>query len=68
MSIYVLALISMAIALLIFLLILLFVKSYFILIDKHINKKIVNAIYMLVTFAMLYLFVLLAVYANSAKT
>lgn len=58
----------MAIALLIFLLILLFVKSYFILIDKHINKKIVNAIYMLVTSAMLYLFVLLAVYANSAKT
>ena len=50
----------MAIALLIFLLILLLVKSYFIFVDKHINRKIVNAIYILITFAILYSFVLLA--------
>lgn len=67
MNIYVLALVSMAIALLIFLLILLLVKSYFIFVDKHINRKIVNAIYILITFAILYSFVLLAVYADSTK-
>ena len=38
----------MAIALLIFLLILLLVKSYFIFVDKHINRKIVNAIYIFI--------------------
>ena len=57
----------MAIALLIFLLILLLVKSYFIFVDKHINRKIVNAIYILITFAILYSFVLLAVNADSTK-
>lgn len=53
---------------LIFLIIILLVKSYFFFIDMFVNKKIVNVIYILVAFAMLYLFVLLAIYANSAKT
>lgn len=67
MSIYVSALISTVISILIFLYALLIAKSYFLLTEKHGSKLIINIAYTLIVLATVYSFVLIAVYANSTK-